>query len=351
MLRVASFVGLGFGVLLAVTALADHGGDSPSSRPSDLLAPKVKEIFANKCQSCHSGDGKFGDDDMPTEEWKGKVLDALNHKKGTRPMPPASANDELTDAEKKIINDWAGIASEEPKEDVCKEGARKPSPEVVKQIFDDRCVTCHGKLSINPTSVLRPAHEQFLNNDGSFDYSVLGDMSEIELGQMPRGKTSIPRILDALTNYTMPPRGTIPVLSTPSDRLLPKMGTPHMTPQERQYIISTLNQKMRADNCPVKEFVPMTFTSFGKSVNVKYKAAAKACEQFGMRMPTRKQIEDARAKSAVKAEGCVWTSTFDSDSSYKGDHALRKTLSFNQDGSSYIGWATENYKCQTLCVK
>ncbi len=338
-------------VLISFSAHAEHATDaSNGGRPTgEALQAKVKEIFSNKCQSCHYGDGKFTDDDLPTEEWKGKILGALNHKPGVRAMPPA-AKDQLTPDEKKLINEWAGIEEESPAEDICGDTWSPPNANVVKQIFADRCVTCHGKLSWNPTSVLRPAHQQFLKNDGTFDLSVLGDMTEIEPYQMPAGKTSIPRMVDALSGYTMPPRGWLPVISTPSEKLLPKVGTPHMSGPERQYLITVLNQKMARENCSPKSFELVNFVQGKKPALAEYKLAAQTCADRGMHLPNRKQVEDARAKAAVKAEGCVWTNTFAFDEEHK-DRALRKTLSFTKEGKSFIGWATENYTCQTLCVK
>ncbi len=341
-------------LVISLSAFAEHGDNSasgpvqrPKGKPTDADAHSV---FGNKCQSCHDGDGKFTDKDLPSEEWRDKILKALNREPGVRPMPPAS-KPQLTDDEKSLINRWAGIEQAVPQDDVCAGKIQAPSAEVIKGIFADRCVTCHGKLSFNPTSLLRPVHEQFLSNDGTFDLSILGDMSEIEQSQLPAGKTSIPRMVDALTGYTMPPRGNLPVISTPSDRLLPKVGTPHMTTAERQYLVNVLNQQMRRENCPLKTFTPVAFLKSGKPALSTFASASKACEALGMRIPTRKQVTDNREKveDSVKSEGCVWTSTFDADP--KQERAVRKILDFDKSGKSSISWATEGYKCQTLCVK
>jgi len=344
------------GVLLSLSAHAEPHAQDPSQggRPmGEAVDKQVAAIFQNKCQTCHDGDGKFTDANLPTEEWKSKVLLAINHKSGVRAMPPSAA-DQLTDEEKKLINQWAGVEDTAPSQDVCSDTWTPPNENIVKQIFTDRCTTCHGKLGahafVNPTETFRPFHQQFLNNDGTFDLSILGDMSEIEPYQMNSRKTSIPRMVDALSAYTMPPRGWLPLVSTPSDKYLPKLGTPHMSGPERQYLINVLNQKMARDNCSPKKFELVNFTQGKKPALAEYKLAAETCAKRGMHLPTRKQVEDPRSKAAVKATGCVWTSTFGFDDGHK-DQALRKTLSFTAKGESFIGWATENYTCQTLCVQ
>jgi hypothetical protein len=310
----------------------------------------VRSIFEKKCQNCHDGDGKFTDANLPTAEWREKILGSLNHKSGVRAMPPPSKT-QLTDAEKSVINRWAGIDGGPAREDVCSGKGVTPNPAVVRGILSDRCVTCHGKLSFNPTSVLRSSHSQFLNNNGTLDLTVLGDMGDIQPYEMPKGKTSIGRVLDSLTGYTMPPRGSIPVISKPSDRLLPKLGTPHMTDPERQFLIGALKQRLALENCPPKEFTAIAFARRGKAVDATFKDAVKACEERGMRLPNRQIAEQAkdRVMAAVRSDGCVWTSTFGANPKDR-EKAVRKTLVMAK-GSASFSVAAEKEKCQALCVK
>ncbi|MFM8313482.1 MAG: hypothetical protein ACKOA8_04290, partial [Deltaproteobacteria bacterium] len=153
----------------------------------------------------------------------------------------------------------------------------------------DRCVACHGKLSLNPTSLLRPSHTQFLKNDGTFDETVLGDVSEVPGYSIPWGKTSLGRILDALTNYTMPPRGNLPVLNKPSGNMLPEVGTPHMTDAERKYFINSLNERKKRESCPITTSKWGTDEKNSKPLSYNYSKAANFCSDQGMRIPTRSQ--------------------------------------------------------------
>ncbi len=339
--------------LLSTLALAEHGdreGQLDRRSSAADLQPQVRSVFQKKCQTCHDGDGKFNDQGLPNDESRLEVLAALNHEPGVRPMPPA-AKPQLTEEEKGVINAWAGTDPKKSTQDLCSGKGVRPSSEVIKGIFSDRCVACHGKLSFNPTSLLRPAHEQFLRNDGSLDLSILGDMSEIEPYEMPKGKTSIPRILDALTNYTMPPRGELPILNRPSDSLFPQVGTPHMTAAERQYLIQVLNARVGRENCPPTQFVSVSLSATSGPALFSFAEAAEQCERRGMRVPTHKQVQAAREKveAAVQSGSCVWTATFDADPIQK-KRALRKTLTLQRDGTISFGREIEKNKCQALCA-
>ncbi len=338
-----------FSQLIALGEGHDGGGAAGGRPTLDAhdLEHDVKGIFASKCQSCHEGDGKFTDANLPEEAWKKKVFDALNHQGSVKPMPPSTA-EQLSEAEVKKINDWAGFGAAAPSG--CAAIPTEPSPAVIRGIFADRCVTCHGKLSFNPTSVLRPGHHQFLNNSGNLDRAVLGDMSELEPNKMPESKTSLGRIMEALSNYTMPPRANLPVINHPSNTLLPEIGTPEMTVPERNFAIRALKAWIQKENCPPRKWTQLSDAKTKKPYVANYADVANQCGANGMRVPTAKQMEMVKEKMAgeVPDGTCVWTTTFHASSTK--DRALRKALLVSNGQSTYVP-KEETASCLAVCAE
>lgn len=313
----------------------------------------VSRVFESKCLTCHEGDGKFNEAGVPLSEFKQSALNSIRKKPGFKPMPPSSS-EQLTREELKQVDQWAndGEKTEDPS-DFCSHEQKRKNTTLVKEIFSDRCVTCHGKLSFNPTSILRTAHTSFLNNDGSLDTSNLGDISEIPAYSIPTGRTSLGRVLSDLTGYTMPPRGNLPVFNKPSESLLPEMGTPHMTDMERQYLIRALNQKVQQDLCPIEEQEWVKDSKTGKASLQSYRDAAKSCDEKNMRIPTRLQLINI-LESKLKNESvgdCVWSSTFGESLTKDKNKIWRKALLFSLEGKSDVILKPEKDQCRTVCVR
>jgi len=268
-------------------------------------------------------------------------------------MPPASA-EQLTGEELKEVDNWANDG--ETTEDLsafCSHESKRKNPNLVREIFSDRCVTCHGKISFNPTSLLRTAHTQFLDNDGSLDRAKLGDISEIPPYSIPIGRTSLGRVLSELTGYTMPPRGNLPVFNKPSESLLPELGTPHMTDMERQYLIHALNQIVQQERCPIENQELVKNPKTGKPSLLAYGEAAKSCQEKNMRIPTRTQllrVLESELKNESAGE-CVWSSTFGETVSKEKTKVYRKALVLNKDGQSEVILKNETEPCKTVCVR
>jgi len=340
-------------LLVSLNAWAEHSeNNSSTNRPvNSAHSSEVGKVLSKKCLTCHGGDRWFDENGIPLPEARAKVLDAIRGKPGTKPMPPAS-KEQLTPDELALINRWSGDGEADSSQDVCQSKENERNPEVMKGIFSDRCVTCHGKLSLNPTSVLRGSHTQFLKNDGKLDPNVLGDISEVAAYNIPEGKTSIGRILDSLTNYAMPPRGNLPVINTPSSNLFPEVGTPHMTDAERQYLIRALNRLQKRNNCPVKNMVSMIFSRSQKPVIEKFADAASDCEKHGKRIPTRKQLEKnmGTARNLFKGEGCIWTTTFGEEIGGSVKKPKRKALDLSDANKASFLLKKESEKCSVVCI-
>lgn len=318
---------------------SDHGG--------------VGSIFIGKCFECHDGDGKFQEDGIPTAEWKGKVLDSIQNKPGVKFMPPPEGT-ALTEEEMKQILSWSGsggAGTNSPtqlKKDICKEEFKVNSA-VVRQIFSDRCVACHGKMSFNPTSPLRAGHNQFLNNDGSFDAAWIGDANGIIDYRQTKERDTYSQILSAITSGMMPTHsGLFPVISHPSDRYLPKFGSPHMTDAERRTVVRYLNYKLGRQNCPVSSY----WTSDSSPKN--FADAARQCQDVKKAIPTIKQL---RQLSTILArsygKGCIWSQSYFDDSSLDGETAqrtVRRTVFSWESGRWVEKGAAETDKCFAACV-
>lgn len=331
------------------------------------LAQQAKHIFDQKCKTCHSyddpdgdPDGAFGHDGMPLPEKVPALLNRIGRDTNAHGHMPPKDEDQLTDAEKTIIRNWAAAAQpSSPPAPACQSvevgqlgdaPAGSVSDAEGKALLQKACVMCHGQIQMQPppsflgslgrlafpiygiyantrdlghdlAQLIKAPHTRFLNNDGSFNAQAMAD-----------GRETVGRVLNQVAGVDghafMPPHQ------------VPARMLGGYNDADRTKLISWLRQQTSGD-------LPPGCQTFTLNSGMSFSLAQSFCGSKGARLPNIDQLTKLQDQfKSQLGDGCVWSASFSNNPSFP-----HQTWEYDSHFTSAPWVATDSASCRVICVR